>query len=103
MSRRLTYQSQAARDLESILEYIDARSELGAVNWLDRYDEVLRRIRENPEQFPQAPESAELTIPVRNAIVRTRKGLPYRVIFVEKTDEIVVFSIRGPWQSSLER
>ncbi len=103
MSRRLTYQSRAAKDLESILEYIDQRSEQGAVNWLDRYEEVLNRIRENPEQFSQAPESTELTLPVRNAIVRTKKGLPYRVIFAEKTKEIVILSIRGPGQSKLKR
>ena len=103
MNRKLTYQSRAAKDLESILAYIDERSDQGAIAWLDRYDGVIKRIRENPEQFPKAPESVNLSIAVQNAIVRTKKGLPYRVVFVERPGEIVVLSIRGPGQSNLDQ
>ena len=101
MSRRVIYQSIAASELVAILEYIDQRSTIGAINWLDEYEKIIARIAENPEQFPVAHESRDLSLEVRHAIVRTRFGLPYRVVFVERENEIVILSLRGPGQSNL--
>ena len=101
MSRRVSYQRVAARELEAILDYIDKRSTIGAINWLDEYDKTLARISENPEQFPIADESKDLSLEVQHAIARTKHGLPYRIIFVERENEIVVLSVRGPGQSNV--
>ncbi len=89
MKRRVTYQSNAASELEAILDYIDGRTTIGVRHWLDEYEKTLARISETPEQFPFAPESGDLTLEVRNAIVKTRFGLPYRVVFFERENEIV--------------
>jgi len=62
MSRRIIYQGNAAFDLDVILNYIDSRSTIGVLNWLDEYEKTLARKAENPEQFPVAPESSELTL-----------------------------------------
>ena len=102
MSRRVIYQSNAAAELEVILDYIDQRSTIGAVHWLDEYEKTLDRICETPEQFPVAPESRDLSMPVQNAIVRTRFGLPYRIIFLERDNEIVILSVRGPGQTGFK-
>jgi hypothetical protein len=102
MSRSFRYQSSAAAELSAILDYLDQRSTIGAVNWLDEYEQTLVRICESPEQFPVAPESCDLSMPVQNAIVRTRFGLPYRIIFVERSDEIVILSVRGPGQADFK-
>jgi len=101
MTRRVTYQSVAASELEAILEYIDQRSTMGVINWLDEYDKTIARIAENPEQFPVADESKDLSLEVRHAIVRTKFGLPYRIVFVERENEIVILSVRGPGQSNM--
>lgn len=101
MSRRVIYQSNAASELETILDYIDQRSSVGVNNWLDEYEKTLARIAENPEQFAIAPESTDLTLDVRHAILQTRYGLPYRIVFVERENEIVILSVRGPGQSEI--
>ncbi len=101
MSRRVIYQSIAATELEAILDYIDRRSAIGVINWLDEYEKTLARIAENPEQFPVAPESHDLTLEVRNAIVRTKQGLPYRIVFAERDTDIVILSVRGPGQANM--
>ncbi len=101
MSRRVIYQSSAASELEAILDYIDQRSTTGVISWLDEYDKTIARISENPEQFPLAEESRDLSLEARHAIVRTKFGLSYRVVFVERENEIVILSVRGPGQSNL--
>jgi hypothetical protein len=96
MSRSFRYQSSAAAELAAILDFIEQRSTIGAINWLDQYEKTIARICETPEQFPVAPESRDLSMSVQNATVRTQFGLPYRIIFIERENEIVILSVRGP-------
>jgi plasmid stabilization system protein ParE len=102
MSRPFRYQSNAAAELSAILDYLEQRTTIGAINWLDEYEKTISRICEFPEQFPVAPESRELSMPVQNATVRTRFGHPYRIIFVERDGEIVILSVRGPGQTDFK-
>lgn len=100
MSRKFRYQSTAAAELSAILESIETRSAIGANSWLDEYEKTVARICKSPEQFPVAPESRDLSVPVQNATVRTKHGLAYRIIFVVRNDEIVILSVRGPGQTN---
>ncbi len=84
MARRLVVQPQSDLDIQATaVWYEDQRFGLG-VRFLSELDLVLRRIENNPRQFPQ------LEGEVRRALLR---HFPYGVYFIGESHDIVVLAV----------
>ena len=84
MARRLVVQPQSDLDIQAAaVWYEDQRSGLG-VRFLSELDLVLRRIENNPRQFPQ------LEGEVRRALLR---HFPYGVYFIGASHDIAVLAV----------
>lgn len=65
---------KARQDVESIFCWIRKRSASGAVAWLDAYDALLDRLKEDAASSAMAPEAADFDFEVRQALFKTRRG-----------------------------
>ena len=91
----------AAADILAILKWIDDRSRPGASTWLRKWDEVLQSIRARADHFGPAPESYEYREAIRQVVFKTRRGRPYRALFVIREMHVYVLHVRGPGQNVL--
>ncbi len=98
MKYSLNLTSRAKRDVQIILRYIAARSKTGAEAWYRRLSKVFDELRQSPESFGFAPEDADHAETIRQAVFKTRHGLPYRALFVMRNDLIFVIHVRGSGQ-----
>jgi plasmid stabilization system protein ParE len=94
--------ARAKRDVQAILRDIDARSKRGAVAWYRKLTQVLQSIGDSPASFGFAPENADHDEEIRQAVFKTRKGLPYRAIFIVRDESIYVVHVRGSGQDQLD-
>lgn len=84
MARRLVIQPQSDLDIQAAaVWYEDQRSGLGA-RFLDELDHVLRRIVDNPQQFPRLEDE------VQRALLR---HFPYGVYFHAEEGSINVLAV----------
>lgn len=89
---------RAEKDLASILVFLKSRSPKGAATWLARWQETCRAVSEDPQSCSLAPESVHHSEEIRQVVFKTRRGLPYRMLFVIRGDRILVTNLRGPGQ-----
>ena len=94
--------SRAKRDIQSILRYIETRSRQGADAWYRRLDEIIDSVGRSPESFGVAPEDEDHEDRIRQAIFKTRKGLPYRALFVQRPEAVYIIHVRGSGQDQLD-
>lgn len=88
----------AERDCTEILEYIAARSKMGAEAWAGAFDNALSYLEENADTCPLAAENEHVEFEVREVLFKTRRGLIYRALFTLRDDTAVILHIRGPGQ-----
>jgi plasmid stabilization system protein ParE len=91
----------AERDLNHIITWLFERSPDGAKTWLDRWDELIGSLEQDPLVFPVAPESERHPIPIRQVVFRTRKGNPYRLLFAVEENRVFLIHVRGAGQQPL--
>ncbi len=92
---------QAEADICVIFDYLYARSPQGAVAWLDAYDRAQVRLSLHADGCPLVDEYEYFDIEVRQSLFRTRRGRPYRLLFVIVDDEVRILRVRGPGQPDL--
>ena len=92
----------AEHDLGRIMLWLNERSPSGALTWLQRWEEVVRTLADDPERCGLAPESNQHPVAIRQLIFRTRKGNPYRALFAIKDEAVFVIHVRGMGQKSVE-
>ena len=102
MSLPLNLTARAKRDVQVILRYIEKRSRRGADAWYSRFEQVIVAISESPLAFGLAPEDEDHEETIRQAIFKTRKGLPYRALFIVRENGVFVIHVRGPGQTNLD-
>jgi plasmid stabilization system protein ParE len=90
--------SRAVRDIDGILSWIAERSTQGAIAWARRWDDVVDQLGQHPRSFALAPEGERHHADIRQVIFKTRKGSPYRALFVVRDDRVFVMHVRGPGQ-----
>lgn len=98
MSFKVILQPKAQRDVDHILAWLCERSPSGAAAWNRRWREVLERLQESADGCGLAPEDEDHGETIRNVIFKTRRGLPYRALFVIRDDRVHVIHVRGPGQ-----
>lgn len=91
----------AKEDLRSIFDWIRDRSPAGAETWFRRWEQTLVAIEARADHYGLAPESDGHSEEIRQAIFKTRRGRPYRVLFFIHGIQVVVLYIRGPNQNTL--
>ena len=102
MSNSLKLTSRARRDVEVLLRYISSRSKRGADSWCRSFARTLTSIENHPESFGVAPEDEDHDETIYQAIFKTRRGLPYRALFVVRDDIVFVIHVRGCGQDRLD-
>ena len=98
MTFRVSLTAAAKRDIRHILNGISERSKSGAETWYRRWSETLTRLSEQGDTLGLAPEDEDHDETIRQIIFRTRRGLPYRALFLVRGNDLFVLRVRGPGQ-----
>lgn len=101
MTYSVIVQPAAECEFDVLYSFIEKRSRRGANSWANAYFQMLRAIKNNPEGYSLAPESSLHEEDIRQAVFRTRRGLPYRALFLIRKNVVRVIHLRGPGQDNL--
>ena len=103
MSLPVTLTASAKEDIRSTLQWIAQRSRSGADAWYRRWLKVLDELGEFGESMGVAPENEDHDAIIRQVIFKTRRGLPYRALFIVRDNQVYVLHVRGPGQDLLSK
>lgn len=101
MKFQVSLTAAAKRNVRVNLRWIEARSRSGAEAWYRRWLQVLDELRDRADTFGPAPEDVDHAETIRQIIFNTRRGLPYRALFVVRDRDVFVLHVRGPGQDLL--
>jgi plasmid stabilization system protein ParE len=90
---------KARQDKDSIFRWLFARSPTGALAWLDAYDSLVDRLKDDTATFGLALEAADCEFEIRQALFKTRRGRVYRVLFFIEGGAVFIARVRGPGQA----
>lgn len=94
---------KAQRDLQQIATYLRKRSPQGTHAWLDAYDAAVERVsREDYPRVP-APEAGRVEEDLHQVVFMTKRGRPYRIIYLIDSGTLYVVRVRGPGQNLLTK
>ena len=88
----------AERNVDEILCYIVERSLRGATAWWNCWRDVVEDLSETADQKAFAPESEDHGEDIYHVIFKTRRGLPYRALFIIRDRTVFILHVRGPGQ-----
>lgn len=91
----------ARRDLRQQVEWLHARSARGAARWLNEFERTLETLAANPFSAGLAPESGVVGREIREAVFKTSRGNPYRIVFDIADSAVRILRVRGPGQDDL--
>ena len=103
MKRNIQINPRARKDLDRIWTWLNGLSPRGATSWYRAFWVAATKIAENAESFAPADEAPRITQEVRQAIFKTRRGRPYRIIFGFSDTEVFILRVRRPGQRSLRK
>ncbi len=89
---------QAEKDIDHILDWLRRRSPQGAASWYRCWQQVLVDISKNASNTRLAPENDDHDEQIRNLVFKTRRGRPYRTLFVIRENVVFITNVRGPGQ-----
>jgi plasmid stabilization system protein ParE len=98
MSFQVQLARRAERDIEKMYSWLSERSASGANRWYNQFLKLLDSLQFNPELYGLADEAGELSIPLRQALFKTRKGRTYRALFTIEESTVHILAVRGPAQ-----
>src|SRR5579864_8085050 len=102
MSFHASVTDGASSDIRSILQWIDERSPAGALAWHRAWKNVLQSLRDRADKFGVAPESEDHPEVIRQIVFKTRRGRPYRALFIVRDSDVFVLHVRGPGQNLID-
>lgn len=94
----LSITQQAKQDAQVIYNWIAERAPRGADRWYEAFHHALDRLESDAHRHALAPESKFFTNEIRQLLFKTRKGLPYRILYSIADQAVVVLHVRGPGQ-----
>ena len=95
MSFEVVFTDEANVQALQIQDWIAERSAEGAIAWQEALRLAVGKLRERGSAFSLAPESPQLPEPLYQILFKTRRGLPYRGLFVVRDQTVFVVSVRG--------
>ena len=98
MTLQVQVSRRAERDADAIFDWLAARSPDGAVRWYASYLATVRSLADRAPGCPMAAEADRMGLELRQVMFRTRKGRPYRLLFIIRGGDVHVMCVRGPGQ-----
>ena len=95
--------ARAKRDVTQFYSWICERSDAGADSWYEAFLSSLRRIESNPAAYSQAPEGRQFKQAIRQAVFKTTKGNPYRILFEVDGETVNILCVRGKGQPPVRK
>lgn len=93
MTYRVLVTATAAADLHRYFLRAAEAAPQTAADWLDRFEQALASLADNPQRCPFAPESDVVDAEIRQLIVGRRSGT-FRVLLTIDADEVRFLHIR---------
>ena len=103
MNRFVRISKFARKDIKQICNWIAQRSPRGAASWYKAFWGAADGISSAAEGCMVAPESNRLQRDLQQAIFKTPRGRPYRIVFQIVDSDVVILRIRGPGQRALSQ
>lgn len=91
----------ARRDLRQLVQWLHARSATGAARWLNEFERTLETLATNPLSRGLAWECDLVGREIREAVFKTSRGNPYRIVFDIEGSAVRILRVRGPGQDDL--
>jgi plasmid stabilization system protein ParE len=85
-------------NVRGIIRFIERSSRSGAETRYRRWLQVLDLLETSAEGCGLAPEDADHEPRIQQIIFKTRRGLPYRAVFVIRDERVYVLHVRGSGQ-----
>ena len=86
----------AEADVDTIFQYLHERSPAGARSWNERFLQVLDSLQKDPTIFGAAPENEHyVDWFIQQVVFKTRRGNPYRALFIVREQTVHVVYVRG--------
>jgi plasmid stabilization system protein ParE len=101
MKYKVRVLGRAQQDVAACYAFIAERSRAGAASWFNRFVETRDRLADDATSRPLAYESGIVDREIREVLFKTRKGRPYRIVFVIEADEVLILRVRGPGQDTI--
>jgi plasmid stabilization system protein ParE len=98
MKYRVVVLFRAELDFDRCFDFIEQRSVEGAARWFAAFEACRDRLAESPLSHPLAPESGGVGLAIREVSFKTRRGKPYRIIYIIEGTEVRILRVRGPGQ-----
>ncbi|MEZ6128253.1 MAG: type II toxin-antitoxin system RelE/ParE family toxin [Planctomycetaceae bacterium] len=102
MKRELVIQPEASEDADSIFAWIYERSQEGAVAWWKSFRNALDDLSKNTDGCGLAPESSQLSRPVKQQFFKTRRGIQHRILFEITDEHVIVLRVHREGQDLLD-
>jgi len=99
---QIIVQPEAERTISEILTWVGERSPPGAIRWHAALLRAVDRLRQQADSFPLAHESSHFHAEIRELLFKTRRGLPYRILFTIEANVVHILYVRGPGQDWVE-
>ena len=98
MRREVVLMRQAESDIDAILAWLMKHSLTGAKRWFSALEEAIEWLAEHAESASRAPENEFFDETIQQRIFKTKRGRPYRLLFVLSRTQVRVLHVRGPGQ-----
>ncbi len=103
MTYRVTILPRAKRQLlEQALWWCENRSADQAFRWLEKFEQALASLANDPERCSCARETNAFKIELRELYYGLRSKATHCAVFEVRNDEVIVYSIRHLAQRDLE-
>jgi plasmid stabilization system protein ParE len=89
---------QAEADIDAILTWLRGRSPSGAKSWFKALESAIAWLADHAASCPLAPENDYFDEEIRERLFKTKRGRPYRLLFVVAEKQVRLLHVRGPGQ-----
>ena len=93
MSYRVVITANAKTNLRSYHLRAAVTAPMTASRWLDRFEEALQTLSQNPRRCPLAPENDLVAVEVRQLLFGKGRNV-YRALFTISSDQVAVLHVR---------
>lgn len=101
MSYAIRSSRKSDADADIVFDWIAERSPDGARRWLEAFEAAIDKLKTQADTCNLAPERSDLGIELRQLMFRTRRGRPYRLLFVIRENTVHLAAVRSAGQQDV--
>jgi plasmid stabilization system protein ParE len=102
MRFRVTLTATAEAEFRTQYAWIAERTQSGAQSWALAFHAALDQLKRVAISCPKAPETQHRDEVIYQRTFKTRRGRPYRMLFLIRDDVVYILHIRGPRQNLMQ-